>query len=73
MARSLQSRSATRGRSSNSTHSTTCIVAFGLGYPGRVTQCVLRPNGRIVYEVEYAVDGELRVREFNGDELEVRE
>jgi hypothetical protein len=46
------------------------VVAFGLGYPGRVTQCVLRPLGRMIYEVEYAADGDLHVREFDGDELE---
>jgi hypothetical protein len=46
------------------------VVVFGLGYRGRVTQCILRPLGRMIYEVEYAADGDLHVREFNGDELE---
>lgn len=45
------------------------VTAFDLGYPGRVTQCVLRPHGRMLYEVEYAADGELKVREFEADQL----
>ena len=46
------------------------ITLFGLNYPGRVTECVLRSNSRRLYEVEYAVEGELKARHFAADELE---
>jgi len=46
------------------------ITAYALGYMGRVSQCVLRPHDRMLYEVEYAANGEIKRGEFNADELE---
>jgi hypothetical protein len=46
------------------------IVAFGLNYPGRIAQCCWQPDNGIVYDVEYAADGEIKRREFYADELE---
>ena len=51
---------------------TVTVTAFGLGYLGRICQCVLRANDRIVYEVDYAAEGEIRRGEFFADELEAR-
>jgi hypothetical protein len=45
------------------------VIAYGLNYPGRVTQCCLRANDRKIYEVEYAAAGKIDVREFSADEL----
>lgn len=48
------------------------VTLFALKYHGRINQVVIKPNV-IMYEVEYADDkGDLQMRIFNGDELQVR-
>lgn len=46
------------------------LCAYGLGYPGRVLSCLLHPHNRLIYDVEYAANGEIRRGHFSADELE---
>ncbi len=46
------------------------IVSFlGLNYRGRINRCI-QDGGPNLYQVDYAVDGEIQSREFYEDELE---
>lgn len=46
------------------------ITAYGLGYQGRISRISFGgASGRIIYEVEYTVDGGFAAREFFEDEI----
>lgn len=49
------------------------IVVYGLDYRGRVQQCLLRPLGAKLYNVEYAKDGEIKCSDFREDEIAARD
>ena len=44
------------------------VSLYGLQYDGRVIRCI-HESGGILYDVDYAHNGELRRREFYEDEL----
>jgi len=49
------------------------IVAFNLNYNGRVQRCIFDGGLHEIYLVEYVDDkGDIQVREFLSDELEIK-
>lgn len=44
------------------------VTLFGLDYQGRVIRCIF-DGGQAMYDVDFAINGELRRREFYEDEI----
>ena len=46
------------------------ILAYGLDCNGRIQRCYVNCSGHIFYDVEYALDGDIKGRDFFEDDLE---